>query len=685
MKRGLGQVQAWCFVACVFAMVLLAASSAFGYGWSPVSNPATQTISGVSFTSADNGWIVEENGCVFHTVDGGANWTTVTVNSTSPLRGVKFADASHGWITGDGGTVRHTSDGGTTWQSQGMGYNVSLSRPFVLDQLHAWIPAPGGGGMIVGTADGESWAPGEVGGGDSFYGASFSDTLNGWAVGSFGAIRRSIDGGSTWETRTAGTVSEWLYAASTVDSQSAFAVGGSGSALWLYDNGNVWDYEVQTTPAGSLKAVKAFSGGEVFAAGWEAIVHTHDWGQTWEKIYSPSSVELMDLSFPDQYTGFAAGQGGTLLKYTPPAAPVADSLETTDASSVMVTWDASPDAAGYQVRHRSSIATVNNAAATAYSLSLDAPGTTEFAVRAFTSNHLYSEWSTATITNHVAFVEAPAVAANSVVTTSSVQVTWNVIPGAVRYQYRVNSEPAVTTASTTATVGGLSEGLNVVEVRAGTFISWSAWTPRTITYVIQRPQAIALSRIPATATYPTTGVRLYGTTGGHATTVTVESMIAGGSWAPTGITLRSSAAGVIPTATVPIKARTYYRLRFAGDISYAAALSMPVYVAYKPLLKSPAVPKVRRNRTFTTTVSAYTPLKNSGAIVKLRYYRWIRSTHSWKRYKTVTATPGARTASKTAYRAKVRLTRTGTWRVNATYDGKTLYDDATSYRKFTVK
>ncbi len=86
-------------------------------------------------------------------------------------------------------------------------------------------------------------------------------------------------------------------------------------------------------------------------------------------------------------------------------------------------------------------------------------------------------------------------------------------------------------------------------------------------------------------------------------------------------------------------------------------MSNAVYAAYKPLLKSPVVPKVRRNRAFTTAVTAYTPLKNSSAVVKLRYYRWIKSTHKWKWYKTVTASRGSYTSSKTTYRAKVRLTR----------------------------
>ncbi len=455
MRKG---TQAWGFAVCVASLVLLAVPSAFGYGWVPVTNPATQTISGVSFTSADNGWIVEENGCVFHTVDGGANWTTVTVDSSAPLRGVSFADPDHGWITGDSGTVRHTSDGGATWQTQGMGYNASLSRPFVLDSLHAWIPAPGGGGLIVKTDDGGSWWPGVVGGFDSFYGVSFSDALNGWAVGSFGAIRRSIDGGSTWETRTAGTFSEWLSSASAIDSRTAFAVSSSGSALWLHDDAQNWEYEVQATPVGSLKTVKAFSGGEVFAAGWDAIIHTHDWGQTWVKVHSPGSVELVDLSFPDPYNGFAAGQSGTLLKYTAPTAPVAHSLEATDASSVWVTWDASPDAAGYQVRYGKSTGTVNGGATTTRSLSLSAPGTTEFAVRAFTSENLYSAWSTATITNHVAFVAAPVVTAKSTVTTSSVAVSWNAVPTAVRYEYRVNGGAAVRTLATTATVSSSLRG-----------------------------------------------------------------------------------------------------------------------------------------------------------------------------------------------------------------------------------
>ena len=89
------------------------------------------------------------------------------------------------------------------------------------------------------------------------------------------------------------------------------------------------------------------------------------------------------------------------------------------------------------------------------------------------------------------------------------------------------------------------------------------------------------------------------------------------------------------------------------------------------------------NRGFTTKFSAYTPLRNSEAKVKFKYYRWTGK--SWKLTKTVTAKRGAFSAGKTVFSAKVKLTRKGTWKVKASYDGGALYVDGSKTRKFKVK
>lgn len=658
---------------------------AFGYGWSPVSNPATQSITGVSFTSAENGWIVCDNSTVLHTTNGGSTWTAVSANTDVPLSGVRFVDADNGWITGQSNVIRHTTDGGATWLPQSTSYNAALSRPFALDAMHAWIPVTGAGGLIAQTADGGAgWTYGYLPIYDGLTDAAFSDPLNGWVVGTSGAIYRTRDGGSTWETKTPDGFSEWLYGVSTVDTQGAFAVSTSGVALSLWDDGEDSEVTTRSTPAASLYCVKAVgTKGEAFAAGWDAIVHTNDWGGTWQLVSSPGPVTLRDLSFPDPFTGFAAGDGGTLLKFTAPVAPGAHSAETTDAQAVVVSWDPSPDAVAYDILYDHGMR--QNYLGTSVQIASILAGESDFAVRAVTTEGLYSEWSTATITNHEVIPAMPALSAPAYVSTPSVGVTWPGVPGAVRYEYRLN-EGSPNTTSTTSVALSLASGDNLIEVRSWSNRSSSSWASLHVEYAIPRTQWLSLTRTPTAIAYSATGVTVSGTTGGHATTVSVEVKPVGGVWAPTGIILRSDSAGILPKRWVTIKSNASIRLVFKGDAHWKPATSAAVAVTYSPLAKTPSVPSVYRYRRFTTSIRVYTPRSNPSGIVTFTYYRRVGSGSSatWKKVTTLTATAGRWGSNSALYTGKYTATRRGAWKVTATYWGKGPYANRTVSKSFTV-
>ncbi len=62
----------------------------------PVSSPAASA----SFISPDTGWVLEQNGTVAETTDGGRTWAPSghVGSSDSPERRVRFADADHGFV-----------------------------------------------------------------------------------------------------------------------------------------------------------------------------------------------------------------------------------------------------------------------------------------------------------------------------------------------------------------------------------------------------------------------------------------------------------------------------------------------------------------------------------------------------------------------------------------------------------
>src|SRR6266404_7777841 len=72
---------------------------------------------GVSFTDANNGTAVGEDGTILRTTNGGLRWVHQRSGTTKFLWGVSFSDTNNGIAVGEGGIILRTTDGGTTWVS----------------------------------------------------------------------------------------------------------------------------------------------------------------------------------------------------------------------------------------------------------------------------------------------------------------------------------------------------------------------------------------------------------------------------------------------------------------------------------------------------------------------------------------------------------------------------------------
>jgi photosystem II stability/assembly factor-like uncharacterized protein len=147
---------------------------------------------------------------------------------------------------------------------------------------------------------------------DHLYGTRFVTAEDGWAVGAFGTIFRTRDGGDTWHPQISHTT-EQLFSVDFVDLQHGWIVGRSGTILHTADGGEVWEAQ----PAGSeqhLFKVKALDPQRAWAVGdWGTILATHDGGKTWEKRSLERDVILNGMSWPDAEHGWIAGEAGTIL------------------------------------------------------------------------------------------------------------------------------------------------------------------------------------------------------------------------------------------------------------------------------------------------------------------------------------------------------------------------------------
>jgi len=184
-------------------------------------------------------------------------------------------------------------------------------------------------GLIFSTKDGgKTWQSRPSGTTKTLTAVSFADHEHGFIIGSAGTVLATVDGGATWRPQNSGTKDHLLgvYALSPV---RVFAVGAFGILLSTTDGGRSWSkHELKwdrlieriVKEGGyvepNLNAVY-FSSPEV---GWVVgefgvVLHTQDGGQTWiSQRYGSDLPQLYAVKFLDPRRGWAMGQAGNLIQ-----------------------------------------------------------------------------------------------------------------------------------------------------------------------------------------------------------------------------------------------------------------------------------------------------------------------------------------------------------------------------------
>ncbi len=116
-------------------------------------------------------------------------------------------------------------------------YSISVA-----DRDH--VVAVGYYGAVYYTHDGGvSWSQGKTDTLASLYKVSMADTMNGWAVGQRGLIIHTEDGGVTW-TRQANLKERegtHLFAVTAIDKNTAWTIGEWGTRILTTDGGKTWN------------------------------------------------------------------------------------------------------------------------------------------------------------------------------------------------------------------------------------------------------------------------------------------------------------------------------------------------------------------------------------------------------------------------------------------------------------
>lgn len=269
----------------------------------------------IKFINNSTGFVFNNHGDLFKTLDRGATWNMV--NNFPGTTCMDIADST-GVIGGYGGLVYISNDNGTSWQRANPGTTDKIELISIVSRDTIFLS--GYNGKIYRTTDkGKTWVTLSPGG-NSIQSFSFVNSQIGY-VGSRGSILKTTNGGDTWQT-----VNHVSYAPSDIlamqflDKDTGFAFREWDSLLITYDGGITW----KMSPASfgfTMNAMHFFNARSGYMAGDDGVIYkTIDSGKSFQSVTNlnaygdPNDITSLYFFSPD--SGFAVGGEGRIQQTT---------------------------------------------------------------------------------------------------------------------------------------------------------------------------------------------------------------------------------------------------------------------------------------------------------------------------------------------------------------------------------
>ncbi|TGD76066.1 sialidase [Mangrovimicrobium sediminis] len=245
---------------------------------------------------------VGERGVIAYSDDSGANWSQAAVPLSATLTAVSFADAQNGWAVGHGGAILHSSDGGANWLQQfdGRQANQQLlqyaqEQVGTLEQAldEADPDSEAGQDLEIAMEDAgylveDAQLAVETGPADPFLDILMLDTNRGFAVGAYGMLYTTSDGGEHWQISIGGIENPsryHYYAIASGADNTLYLCGEAGLLYRSLDGGTHWE-QLDQIYEGSLFGILT-QGDAVLTFGLRGhIFRSEDRGETWTRIDS---------------------------------------------------------------------------------------------------------------------------------------------------------------------------------------------------------------------------------------------------------------------------------------------------------------------------------------------------------------------------------------------------------------
>lgn len=327
-----------------------------GESWFEIASAEGVFFSKLQFLNEQTGFALTGNR-IFKTTNGGQSWSAGPyISAEYGFSDFHFVNENEGFTAGSFGAFAKTTDGGATWINSVTPYTNGLFAVWFISSTTGYIA--GASNQIGRTTNGgASWITTTLEDVVGFYDIQFSGST-GYAVGWYGAIYKTTNTGVSWSRENVpGSSGENLYSVSLNGSETALASGQYG-AVYLRNASSTWydvnprrlgsstsiawataekgfvtlssGYLLSTTDSGetwserpliegvyTTKAAFADPNHGVVFTWSDTFFYTSNGGSSWIKRLLPAGATAPNTAyFPSEFTGYAGGNNGSILKTT---------------------------------------------------------------------------------------------------------------------------------------------------------------------------------------------------------------------------------------------------------------------------------------------------------------------------------------------------------------------------------
>jgi photosystem II stability/assembly factor-like uncharacterized protein len=299
-----------------------------------VALPAIQTESALASllldtaTSGERVLVVGEQGHILYSDDNGSSWTHADVPVSLAITAVTFAGADDAWATAHDGFLLHSTDRGQTWQLKLTGVDVAqLSAAAAekkVEQLEAAVEQ-----ATPETLEDLEWALDDAsfaledaeaaideGITTPLLDVWFGDGRNGYALGAYGILLQTSDGGESWSLRSGRLDNPdnfHLYGITRSLSGTLVVAGESGTLFRSPDGGQTWQ-RPESPYQGSFFGNVAAADGSLLVFGLKGnVFRSVDEGATWSAIDTGDQRTLLAGITQADGTIVLVGSAGAVL------------------------------------------------------------------------------------------------------------------------------------------------------------------------------------------------------------------------------------------------------------------------------------------------------------------------------------------------------------------------------------